>query len=159
MPGNFYLQMKQFACSCASLPEYVTSITALSANSCYVYIVSQSILHFTCVYVSFIRAMSVYRKEQKLWCCTKSSLLAGPFCYSGGFSIALHIHTLVPVDITPGLLEASNGTCSRGINGTTNKQISTSSGSISLFLRRDSQTAKSRRACLQVQRLFVIYLY
>src|SRR5450755_1387695 len=113
MPGNFYLQMKQFVCSCASLPEYVTTITAFSSNGCY-------------IYVSFIRAMSVYRKEQKLWCCTKSSLLAGPFCYSGGFSIALHIHTLVPVDITPGLLEASKGTCSRGISGTTNEQLSAS---------------------------------
>src|SRR5450755_2735476 len=150
MPGNFYLQMKQFVCSCASLPEYVTTITAFSSNGCYIYIVSQSILHSPCVYVSFIRAMSVYRKEQKLWCCTKSSLLAGPFCYSGGFSIALHIHTLVPVDITPGLLEASKGTCSRGISGTTNVQ---------LCLERDIQTAKSRRACFQVQRLFAIYLY
>ena len=80
--------------------------------------------------------MSVYRKEQKLWCCTKSSLLAGPFCYSGGFSIALHIHTLVPVDITPGLLEASKSTCSRGISGTTNEQLSASSGSISPLIKK-----------------------
>lgn len=151
--------MLQFVFSCASLLN-VIPLLLLYLQINVIHTSFLSIFYNFLIYTSllFIGAESTYRKEQKLWYCMKSSLLAGPFCYSGGFSIVLHIRTFVPVDIVHGLLEALKGTCSRDISGTTNKQDNASSGEIPL-LRRAMQTAKSRRACFQVQRLFVIYLY